>query len=150
MFCPRCGNNNNDLNLWCTRCGCRLEDIQDNTAPVSIVETVAENEPECVENAPVTEGNACEQKSKKINDYMMWSIISAVLGSIAFGIVAVIFSGLAKTEFASGNLDKMKEYSDKAKLFCLISLAIAIVKVVFIILTLTIAVFMASMPFYMY
>lgn len=150
MFCPKCGNNNNDLNLWCIRCGCRLQEIKENTQTVDIAEGSAENEAEYVAEVNTTENNTIVQKSKGIKDYMIWSIISAVLGSIVFGIVAVIFSGLTKTEFAVGSMDKAREYSDKAKLFCLISLAIAIVKVIFIIMALIIWIFVASMPMYLY
>lgn len=149
MFCPKCGNNNNDLNLWCIRCGCRLEESQKNTENTVVEEISVERENESV-LTPVAETSTDEQKPKKIKDYMVWSIISAVLGSIAFGIIAVIFSGLTMTEIAAGNTERAKEYSDKAKLFCLISLAIAIVKVIFIVLTLIIVAFMTSMPLYLF
>ena len=149
MFCPRCGNNNNDLNLWCIRCGCRLEEGHENTENTSAQEISVDSEAEGTA-APVAENAASEQKPKKIKDYMTWSIISAVLGSIAFGIAAVIFSGLTMTEITAGNTERAKEYSGKAKLFCLISLAIAIVKVIFIVLTLIIVAFMTSMPLYLF
>ncbi len=150
MFCPKCGNNNNDLNLWCIRCGCRLEEIQENTEALHIAQSTSENEPENAAEINVLENDTNVQKSNEIKDYMTWSIISAVLGSIVFGIIAVIFSGLTKTEFAAGSIEKARLYSDKAKLFCLISLAVAIVKVIFIILVVIIAVFMASMPLYLH
>ncbi len=149
MFCPRCGNKNNDLNLWCIRCGCRLEETKDNTVDTPVTEASADKS-EYTAKAPVPESNIYYEEPKKIKDYMVWSIISAVLGSVAFGIIAVIFSGLTKTETAARHFDTAKEYSTKAKLFCLISLAIAIVKVIFIVLVLIIAVFISSMPFYLY
>ncbi len=150
MFCPKCGNNNNDLNLWCIRCGCKLEKIKEDTEALDIAQSTTENEPEYAAEINATANDTNVQKSNKIKDYMTWSIISAVLGSIVFGIIAVIFSGLTKTEFAAGCIDKAGLYSDKAKLFCLISLAIAIVKVIFIILVLIIVAFVASMPLYLH
>ncbi len=144
MFCSKCGNNNNNFNLWCTRCGQRLENTDDNT------ENIAEIKPECTTEIPIPVDVQKEKKPNKIKDYMVWSITMAVLGSIAFGIAAVIFSGLTQTELAAGSFEKAKNYSDRAKFFCLISLSIAIVKVLFIALFVIISVAMASMRLYIY
>lgn len=150
MVCPRCGKNNDDLNKWCIECGYMLEEKPENTESAVCEDSIAEGVPEYITEAIINENNTCEQKTKKIRHYMGWSIIAAVFGSIVFGIVAVIFSGITKVELASGNIEKAEAYSKHTKLFCLISLSVAIVKVIFIILTLMIFFSMSEMSLFLY
>ena len=59
---------------------------------------------------------------------MIRAILLTVFGSAAFGIVAIIFSGMTQTELAAGSVDKAREYSEKTRMFCWISLFVGIAK----------------------
>ncbi len=137
MFCPKCGTQNRDENLWCIMCGNRLDE---ESAAVNIeVEKIVE-EPRQVESG--------KKEEEKVKDYLVWSILATILASLSFGTVALIFSGLANTELSSGNNEKAKKYSKMARMFCLISLAIGIVKILFIILIFVFFVLASVLPFY--
>lgn len=114
MYCSKCGNQAQQTDLWCTRCGSRLE------------ERVTEpNQTQKVENAPMAESRS----EKRIKDYFGRSIVSALFGSISLGAAAVIFSGMTRTELAVGDISRAGAYSEKAKAFCAMSFAVGIVKV---------------------
>lgn len=71
-----------------------------------------------------------EKKKKEcgVGVYMIPAILLTVFGSMAFGIVSIIFSGMTQTELAAGNKEKAAEYSEKTRMFCLISLLVGIAK----------------------
>lgn len=69
-----------------------------------------------------------ETAKKSIQTYMIRAILLTVFGSIAFGIVSIIFSGMTQTELAAGSVGKAREYSEKTRMFCWISLFIGIAK----------------------
>ena len=74
------------------------------------------------------------QNIKKPKDYFVLSIICALLGSLSFGIAALIFSGMTRAENEINNLRKASIYSDKARMFCIFSVIIGILKYLFIII----------------
>lgn len=126
VFCPKCGAFNEDRNSWCIKCGYKIVAEPEKVVEPDTTEVVVgEGEPH---------KSQIVVKEKKPTDYLVWSILAAIFGSIAFGIVAVIFSGLTQTENSLGNHMKAEKYSAKAKLFCLISLGIGIVKLIAVIL----------------
>ena len=144
MFCAKCGSYNEDTNKWCRMCGYKLEgNHQETDETVEILTEFTEEEiaPEIISSEP---------DSSNIRDYLGWSIIAAILGSIIFGVAAVIFSGITKAELAAGNVEKAKAYSDHTKFFCLISLSVAIVKFIFIVVALIIVFSITQMPWLLY
>jgi len=54
---------------------------------------------------------------------------------------------LTQTELAAGNMQKAAGYSEKARLFCWISLGIGLVKLVFIILMIAAILIAGAMPY---
>ena len=149
MFCPKCGSVNDDLNKWCTMCAYSFEEKQ-KTAEDAVEETYVKSVPDYIDETAEDENCRCEQEKTEIRHYMGWSVIAAVLGSVVFGVVAVIFSGITKTELAVGNTDKARIYSEHTRLFCLVSLSVAIVKVIFIALALAIFFSMSEMPLFLF
>ncbi len=141
MFCPKCGTFNKTENSWCINCGNNLEGEKVATE----VEATREKVDESINNKPKIKKN-----EKKIKDYLVFSILSAILGSLSFGTVALIFSGLTSTELASGNKEKAMKHSAMARLFCIISLAIGIVKLLFIIILFAFIISVSVLPWYMY
>lgn len=116
MFCSNCGNRTQDGDLWCIKCGSRLE----------------AQETENVENQNEAQHlfeESCGLRSKKrIKDYFGRSLFSALFGSISLGAVAVIFSGMTRTELTAGDSVRADSYSEKARTFCTMSFAVGIVK----------------------
>ena len=163
MFCPKCGMNNNDENLWCIKCGIRLE------------QTVSQEEPLTIDVKPISESNAetlaftdeaevsidakpetvyeipevkVEEKERLVKDHLIWSILAAIFGSIIFGTVAVIFSGLVQTERSTGDMEKAERYSSRAKLFCIIATSIGVAKAIFVVLLLVLISRVVFLPFF--
>ena len=73
------------------------------------------------------------QNIKKPKDYFIFALLCAALGSLPFGIAALIFSAMTKVENISGNISKASVYSEKTKIFCIISAIIGVLKYIFII-----------------
>lgn len=76
--------------------------------------------------------NIYTQYTKLPKDYFIFSIICAVLGSMIFGLAAVVFSVMTKAENAEGNIKRAAAYSVNAKRFCIISVVIGVIKYAFI------------------
>lgn len=148
MFCPECGMYNDNENLFCVKCGNRLniKPVESDAAepePVAdepIIETYdipdTKADLEDVNHEDVPENNIRDIKKSVsgVKDYFARAILSAVLGSIVFGTAAIIFSGLTQSEKQVGNVKKAKIFSEKTRLFCFFALALGIVKYVFIFL----------------
>lgn len=150
MFCPRCGTFNKTENSWCINCGNNLEG-EKNISEVEVLQEksdVLTNKTEITYKQPKIKKK--EKKVKKIKDYLVFSIISAILGSVSFGTVALIFSGLTSTELASGNKVKAIKHSNTARLFCIISLAVGIVKLLFIGILFAFIIIESVLPYYVY
>lgn len=72
------------------------------------------------------------QYTKLPRDYFILSIICTLLGSISFGIAALVFSVMTKAANNEENYKRAATYSLSAKRFCIISAIIGVVKYVFI------------------
>ena len=147
MFCPKCGTFNRTENSWCINCGNNLEGekvIPEVEVPQEKVDA-ATSGTERIYKEP-----KAKKSEKKIKDYLVFSIISAILGSISFGTVALIFSGLTSTELASGNKEKAMKHSAMARLFCIISLAVGLVKLLFIVVLFAFIIISSILPYYVY
>lgn len=153
MYCPKCGAYNDNENIWCVYCGygklpviteIEIPDRENVFTTPKNDDTIAEiyKEPENVEDIE----NAIEKKEKarigmpgcrwkveknKAKDYLILSIISAIFGSVIFGVAAIIFSAMTKSENEAVNYDKAKDYSSKAKLFSIIALVVGASKYIF-------------------
>ena len=162
MFCPKCGMNNNDENLWCIKCGIRLEQTVSQEEPLTIdVEPVSESTAETLTykdeaEAPIDTKpetvyvipEVKEEKERLVKDHLIWSILAAIFGSIIFGTVAVIFSGLVQTERSTGDMEKAERYSSRAKLFCIIATSIGVAKAIFVVLLLVLISRVVFLPFF--
>lgn len=171
MYCPKCGAYNDNENIWCVYCGhgklpviteTENSDKENVFSTPENEDSIAEvyKEPEKVENIE----NVTEQKEEKVRvgvlncqwkvekneakDHLVMSIISAVFGSVIFGVAAIIFSAMTKSENESGNYDKAKDYSSKAKLFSIIALVVGASKYIFALAF--IALFISGSFFYLF
>lgn len=154
MYCPKCGAYNDNENIWCIYCGHGKLPVlteTENSVEKSVSSTQI-NEDLIVEVDKGTEmaeniEDVSEQKGEKVRvgvsgcqwkvekneakDYLVLSIISAVFGSVIFGVAAIIFSAMTKNENEAGNYDKAKDYSSKTKLFSIIALIVGASKYIF-------------------
>lgn len=172
MYCPKCGAYNDNENIWCVHCGhgklpsinATMEETiteKDGEAPLTEgvkstyndvlttddnikIETKKAVENVCIE----TPGCQWQVQKKDVKDYLVMSIISAVFGSVIFGVIAIIFSALTKSENEVSNYVKAKEYSSKAKLFSIIALIVGISKYIFAIAL--VAMFISGSFFYLF
>ncbi len=167
MFCPMCGMKNNDENLWCIKCGINLEQLTsanepapETVNPEPVFEATSDAAECACDAAPIADAEPVTvytepevkqgEKPKAVKDHLVWSILAAIFGSIIFGTVAVIFSGLVQTERGTGDIQKAESYSSKAKLFCIIATSIGIAKAIFIVLLIAFIVAVAFLPFLFY
>ena len=104
----------------------RAADTADVKDSVNATDTTVLSADEETTQTAGTAAQAEQPKAAEVN--MIRAILLTVFGSAAFGIVAIIFSGMAQTELAAGSVDKAREYSEKTRMFCWISLFVGIAK----------------------
>ena len=105
------------------------DDVKDsvNATDTTVQSADAETTQTAGAAAQAEQPKAAEVK-KPVQTYMIRAILLTVFGSAAFGIVSIIFSGMTQTELAAGSVDKAREYSEKTRMFCWISLFVGIAK----------------------
>lgn len=161
MYCPKCGAYNDNENIWCVYCG------HGKLPVITEIEDKSEKDiysmPEGAEKVDGIGGgteqneknidvglSGCQWKvaKKEVKDYLLLSIISAIFGSVIFGIAAIIFSAMTKGENEAENYVKAKDYSSKAKLFSIIALVVGASKYIFAIVL--ILLFVSGSFFYLF
>lgn len=110
----------------------RAADTADVKDSVNVTDTTVQSADEETTQTAGTAAQAEQPKAaevkKPVQTYMIRAILLTVFGSAAFGIVSIIFSGMTQTELAAGSVDKAREYSEKTRMFCWISLFVGIAK----------------------
>jgi hypothetical protein len=114
MFCPQCGAANAESASQCAQCGTPLQPVQAYAPPPP-------PPPGAVQPPPYT--------GEPIPNYLWQSIVCTVLGlvcclSLPFGIVAIVFSTQVNSKLAYGDLVGAKDSSNKARIFCWVSIGI--------------------------
>ncbi len=171
MYCPKCGAYNDNENIWCVYCGhgklpviteaenSDKENVSNTPETDDTITTTCKNTEtvERIENVTGTKEekvhvgvSGCRWKVEKneVKDFLVLSIISTVFGSFIFGVAAIIFSAMTKSENEAGNYIKAKDYSSKAKLFSIIALVVGASKYIFAIAL--IALFISGSFFYLF
>lgn len=104
-------------------------DVKDSVnATDTTVQSADEETTQTAGTAAQAEQPKATEVKKPVQTYMIRAILLTVFGSAAFGIVSIIFSGMTQTELAAGSVDKAREYSEKTRMFCWISLFVGIAK----------------------
>lgn len=104
-------------------------DVKDSVnATDTTVQSADEETTQTAGTAAQAEQPKAAEVKKSVQTYMIRAILLTVFGSAAFGIVSIIFSGMTQTELAAGSVDKAREYSEKTRMFCWISLFVGIAK----------------------
>lgn len=127
MNCPNCGTSNLDNAPICANCGRAL--MQSQYAPPP--------------PAP-SYGASSNPAGMNIPNYLWQSIVITLCCCLPLGVVAIIFSAQVNSKLAQGDVSGAMEASRKAKMFCLIGLALGLVAIVLSLL-LNGAAFMAAL-----
>ena len=86
MFCPKCGTENTEGAVYCSKCGLSL-----------------------------TAGNPInKQNTEKIPNHLVMAILITLFCCIPFGIVSIIYAVKTDSAKAAGNYELATSYSNKA------------------------------------
>lgn len=104
MFCPQCGTQNDDSAMHCANCGVALQMGAPEMAPQQPM-PYAERPP----------------------NYLVQAILVTIFCCMPFGIVAIIFAAQVDGKAASGDIEGACDYSNKARMWCLVSLGLGLI-----------------------
>lgn len=112
MFCEKCGAYNDDNSNNCSLCGNNFkEEIPvDTTSDAEFSDTLSIEVP----NPPKT--------------HFIFSVILSILGSVPFGITAIVLSVMSDVNYECENYGAAKICSKKSNFFCRASLIVGIIK----------------------
>lgn len=108
MYCKNCGAEIPDGSRFCTNCGCSLSEggaAGQNTSG----------------SAAGTTG------SERPSTYLALSIIVTLLCCLPFGIVGIVYASKTDSFYSAGHVDEARQYSRKAKNWCIAGLVIGLV-----------------------
>lgn len=82
--------------------------------------------PPPLSSSPASGPSSDGQPRQKPDNFLIWSILTTVLCCLPFGIVGIIFSVKADGLWSNGDYDGAVRAAEKAKLFCILSAALAV------------------------
>lgn len=136
MYCPKCGNLNDDKAEVCTSCGNSLNFTAEEPSERST--TTSDN------TNYISEGIA---NHDKVPNYLVWSIIVTVISvftmnllALPAGIVAIVFSTQVDSKLKIGDYDGAVKSSKNAKIWNWVATGLEILSVIVIILLLTLVI----------
>ncbi len=115
MFCKECGKENLDTDYVCIGCKSLLNDD-----PESNIQTI-----DSIENHSKKNFNNTGFSQKYVDDYMIWAILVTIFCGFFPGIVAIIYSAQVRNSMSAGDVESAKNYSKKAKFWCIIGAILA-------------------------
>lgn len=98
MFCPRCGTQNPDAFMKCSKC-----------------------------NRDLQPAKSSEAWQPSVPSYLVQAILVTIFCCIPFGIVAIVYAAQVNEKLARGNYDGAVDSSKKAEIWCWISFGVGIV-----------------------
>lgn len=148
MYCPKCGNLNDDKAEFCTSCGNKLTGTlvepseKPSESPGTTSDTISYNNP------PVT-------NYAKVPNYLVWSIINTVVSvfllnflALPAGIVAIVFSTQVDSKLRTGDYEGATKSSRNAKIWNWVATGLDILSV--ILWVLLVVLFVIGMAQYQY
>jgi hypothetical protein len=144
MFCPKCGTTNDDAARFCSACGTDLSGYRGQ--PAAQPQAAAPVQP--AYQPPVQQVTVYQQPNQapgyqpmggygmvpRVATHMAWAIISLIFFFWPTAIPAIVNASRVNNRLAMGDTYGAQEASRKAKMWCWISFAIAIVWVVIVII----------------
>ena len=89
MFCPQCGQQNDENSYRCVSCGAELHSAPQPSVPV-----------------------------EQVPNYLIFAILCTAFCCLPFGIVAIVYSSQVNGLVAAGNIDAARDAAKKAKIWC--------------------------------
>lgn len=93
--------------------------FQTTTPPPPAPEPGASAQTEKPQNAP--------SDRQKPNTFLIWSILTTVLCCLPLGIVAIIFSVKADSEWSAGRYEESLRAAERAKVCCIVSAVLSVI-----------------------
>ena len=167
MYCPQCGNANDDAAGFCTSCGTDLQKYREqwSASEAGSPEAATSQQPDASQQAatPSAYPPPYQQQYQSpyqttpayqpagyqpgygrgtipnIPSYMGWAIVTLILCFWPTGIVAVVYASKVGNRLAVGDVPGAQEASRKAKMWTWITFAIGIAAVVIAIIGIVVA-----------
>jgi hypothetical protein len=102
MFCPKCGQQNDDSAYKCVKCGQVLQQTAPAGMPTGAI------------------------PSGTVPNYLVQSILVTLCCCPAFGIVSIVFAAQVNGRLATGDMAGALDYSGKAKLWAWIAFGLGL------------------------
>lgn len=115
MYCPNCGNQNDDQSVMCANCGTQLGKTEPEKREVK-------------ENVP---------------NYLVQAILVTIFCCLPFGIPAIVFAAQVNGRLESGDYEGAVRASKQAKTWCWVSFGVGIAAVLVWILMFAVNFFVA-------
>lgn len=131
MICDKCGTANNDDARFCKNCGNNLAAGQADQQTQSAQQTAQTPPPPRMEQ-PIQ--YVTPERPPKVENYLVFSILTTVLCCLPLGIAAIIKSTQVDKELAAGNYEAALLASKQAKTFNIISAVLGGIGVIIVIL----------------
>jgi hypothetical protein len=120
MKCTRCGTPIADEYSACPSCG--LPRFQQHAAPPA--------PPRAPGAAPTNPFAALRAPSTGVPNYILFALITTICGCMPLGIVAIVFAIQSTSKASSGDLAGAREAASRAKLFCILAVAVQVLMIV--------------------
>jgi uncharacterized membrane protein YvbJ len=114
MYCPKCGNYNDDNAFTCAKCGQGLRAVQ--RPPEQPAQPGYYQQP--------------QQPYQQVDDYLLWSILATVLCCLVPGIVAIIYSSQVKSKLAMGDYAGAVQSANTAKTWVWVAVGLGVIPAV--------------------
>ena len=104
MYCPQCGQMNDDNNYKCVTCGNVLPQTPGSYPP------------------PLPPPLSLPTN---VPNYLVPAILTTVFCCLPFGIVSIVYANQVNTFLAAGNLAAARDSSNKARTWCWVSFGVS-------------------------
>lgn len=124
MFCPQCGANNADNATVCAQCGRNLQ----VSPPPPPIQPGQPTQP--VQPTPYQTPGLVMPPAAPVQNYLVFAILTTILCCPPAGIPAIVYAAQVNGKLQAGDLVGAQQASKNAKLWCLISLGLALAGIV--------------------
>ena len=115
IYCSTCGRESDPHARFCDNCGAALGQQAGG--------------PQYAPGMPYQEHMGYGELTN-IPNYLVWAILATICCCVPSGIVAIVYAAQVNGKVAAGNYAEARRYSDNARTWCWISLALGIASII--------------------